>query len=594
MADIAGFVTEWQVVIALALIGLLLVLFVLELYPPEVPAAGIAAVFVALGYVDGKEMLGVFSNSAPLTVAAMFVLSGALVRTGVLEAVSDAVIARSAQHPRRALALMVVVTLLASAFVNNTPVVLVLIPVVIRLAAALGLASTRLLIPLSYIAILGGTCTLIGTSTNLVVDGVAQAQGLEGFSIFEITPVGLIVAGAGMVYLFLAGRFALPSRPDSDPGALMGEATYITEVAVLDNGLVGKALGQVPALNRNGMKVTGLKRRGETRRSELASQVLEAGDRLIVTATTSELLTLHEAAGLSVGLRRGDRFEGEVAQVEVVVAPQKSHAGRSLRELSLGRRYGVRVLGVHRHGHATAGPDLGSVRLRAADKLLLEGPPEAFSTLEEEAQLISVSRPVGRAFRRGRAPLSLIALLGVVALAAFGVMDIATLSMLAVAAMLILRCIDADEAWGALDGAILVLIFAMLIIGIGLQNTGAVEAIVGAATPVLAGMPPVIALALVYLLASVLTETVTNNAVAVLLTPIAIGLGSALGVDARAMVIVVMFGASASFATPIGYQTNTLVYGAGNYRFTDFLKVGVPMNIVAGLATIAAVWALYL
>ncbi len=593
MAVIADFVSTWQVVIALSLIALLVLLFVLELYPPEVPAAGVAALFVALGYVDGKEMLGVFSNSAPLTVAAMFVLSGALVRTGVLEAVSDAVIARSASHPRRALVLMVLVTLLASAFVNNTPVVLVLIPVVIRLAGALGLASTRLLIPLSYIAILGGTCTLIGTSTNLVVDGVAQEAGLAGFSIFEITPVGLIVAATGLGYLFLAGRFALPSRPDSDPEDLMGEVRYITEVAVLDNGLVGKPLGQVPALNRAGMKVTGLKRRGETRRSALAEEVLEAGDRLIMTATTSELLTLHEAAGLRVGLRRGDRYQGEVAQVEVVVAPQKSHAGRSLREMSLGRRYGVRVLGVHRHGHV-AGPDLGSVRLRAADKLLLEGPPEAFSTLEEEAQLISVNRPVGRAFRRGRAPLSLVALTAVVALAAFGVMDIATLSMLAVAAMLILRCIDADEAWGALDGAILVLIFAMLIIGIGLQNTGAVAAIVGAVSPLLEQMPPVVALALVYLLASVLTELVTNNAVAVLLTPIAIGLATALGIDARAMVIIVMFGASASFATPIGYQTNTLVYGAGNYRFTDFLKVGVPMNIIAGLATVAAVWALYL
>ncbi|SIO09429.1 SLC13 family permease [Vannielia litorea] len=593
MAVIADFVSDWQVAIALGLVGLLMLLFVLELYPPEVPAAGVAALFVALGYVDGKEMLGVFSNSAPLTVAAMFVLSGALVRTGVLEAVSDAVIARSASHPRRALVLMVLVTLLASAFVNNTPVVLVLIPVVIRLAGALGVASTRLLIPLSYVAILGGTCTLIGTSTNLVVDGVAQEQGLEAFSIFEITPVGLVVAATGMAYLLLAGRFFLPSRPDSDPEDLMGESVYITEVAVLDNGLVGKPLGQVPALNRTGMKVTGLKRRGETRRTGLAEEVLEAGDRLIVTATTSELLTLHEETGLQVGLRRGDRYEGEVARVEVVVAPQKAHAGRSLREMSLGRRYGVRVLGAHRHGHI-AGPDLGSVQLRAADKLLLEGPPEAFSTLEEEAQLVSVSRPVGRAFRRGRAPLSLIALAGVVGFAAFGLADIATLSMIAVAAMLILRCIDADEAWGALDGAILVLIFAMLIIGIGLQNTGAVEAIVGLVSPVLATMPPVIALALVYLLSSVLTELVTNNAVAVLLTPIAIGLAASLGVDARAMVIIVMFGASASFATPIGYQTNTLVYGAGNYRFADFLKVGVPMNIVAGLATVLAVWVLYL
>jgi di/tricarboxylate transporter len=252
----------------------------------------------------------------------------------------------------------------------------------------------------------------------------------------------------------------------------------------------------------------------------------------------------------------------------------------------------VRVLGAHRHRHIP-GPDLESVRLRPADKLLLVGPPENFDALTEDADLVSVSRPSGRPYRRGKAPIVVLALAAVVGLAAFNVMDIGILAMLAVAAILLLRCIDADEAWGSIDGPILVLIFSMLIIGAGLERSGAVRVIVEALGPWLAGMPPLATLVMIYAISSIFTELVTNNAVAVLVAPIAIGLATQMGIDPRPFLIAVMIGASASFATPIGYQTNTLVYGAGNYRFTDFLKIGVPMNISVGIASCIAIWLVY-
>jgi di/tricarboxylate transporter len=248
----------------------------------------------------------------------------------------------------------------------------------------------------------------------------------------------------------------------------------------------------------------------------------------------------------------------------------------------------MRVLGAFRPRHV-AGADLSSVRLRPADKLLLEGTADGFDELTRSGDVVSVSEPRGRAFRRRQAPIAVLTLVGIVALAAFDVMPIGILALIGVAAILVLRCIDNDEAWASIDASILILIFAMLIVGAGLENTGAVELIVGSLTPWLEGMPPFLTLLAVYAVGSILTEVVTNNAVAVIFTPIVVALAAQLGVDPRPFVVAVMFSASASFATPIGYQTNTLVYGAGNYRFTDFLKIGIPMNIIVGLTSVFAI-----
>ena len=351
-------------------------------------------------------------------------------------------------------------------------------------------------------------------------------------------------------------------------------------------------IGQLSDFKRSGLRILGLRSGNEIVRDNIQERVMKKGDSLIVVAGTSELLTLNEKVGLRVGMRRGQERTGETVVVEAVVAPHRSTAGERITDLTLGRRYGVRVLGAHRHRHIP-GSDLESVKLRPADKLLLEGPPDNFDALTEDADLVSVSRPSGRPYRRGKAPIALFALIAVVVLAALNVMDIGILAMLAVAGILVLRCIDSDEAWSSIDGAILVLIFSMLIIGAGLERSGGVRLIVDALTPTLRELPPLATLVAIYVISSVLTELVTNNAVAVLIAPIAIGLATQMGIDPRPFLIAVMIGASASFATPIGYQTNTLVYGAGNYRFSDFLKIGIPMNVIVGVATCTAIYLLY-
>ncbi len=579
--------------LTLATVGGMFILFLRESYPAEVVAIGGVALLLGLGVLPYERTLAVLSNPAPWTIAAMFITVGALVRSGALELITRRAQALARRRPALALTSLLLLVALSSALVSNTPVVVVMIPIFMQIARTLKQAPSKLLIPLSYAAILGGTLTLIGTSTNLLVDGVARAEGLRPFGIFEITPLGLVLVGWGMIYLrFIAPRL-LPERQSLS--ALLGgrkKLRFFTEVAIPEgSALIGAEPRGVALFNRDGVRLVDVLRGDRSLRHDLAGVRLEAGDRVVLRTEMSELLDLQQNPQLAMVDRLGSV---RTSTVEVLITPGCRMVGRRLGDLRLRRRYGVYLLAVHRRNQNLTG-QIDDLEVQLGDTLLLEGAPEDISRLADDMEMVSITRPSERPYRRAHAPLVMAVLAAMVLLAALGVAPLFALSVMAVAIVLLSRGIDAEEAFSFIDGRLLALIFAMLAIGAALEDSGAVRLIARAAAPALEGLPPFMLVWAVYLLTSLMTELVTNNAVAVVLTPVAIGLAQQIGVEPRPLVVAVMIAASASFATPIGYQTNMLVYGPGGYRFSDFLRVGIPLNLSIGLlasALIPLLWPL--
>lgn len=556
-------------------------LFIRESYPTEVVAIGGVSVLLVTGVLPYDAGLAVLSNPAPWTIAAMFLVMGALVRTGALDAFTVLAEKQAQINPKRAVAMMMGFVILSSAVVSNTPVVVVMIPVFVQLSRTLGVNASKLLMPLSYAAIMGGMLTLIGTSTNLLVDGVARAQGLAPFSIFEVTPVAIVLVIWGMAYLAIVGPILLPNR-DSMATLLSDKSKmkFFTEAIIPpDSNLIGREVTGVQLFKREGVRLIDVVRGDLSLRRNLKGVTLEVGDRIVLRTQMTELLSLQR----DKSLKRVDQVSAvETTTVEVLITPGCKMVGRSLGSLRLRRRFGVYPLAVHRRNQ-NIGRQLDELVVQVGDTLLLEGAPADIQRLATEMDMVDVSRPKVRAYRRGHAPVAIVSLLGIVVLAAFGVAPILLLSVVAVGVVLFTRCIDAEEAFDFIEGRLLALIFSMLAIGAALEASGAVQLIVNLVAPWIGLLPGFFVIWAIYLLTSILTEMVSNNAVAVVITPIAIGLAQALGYDPRAFVVAVMVAASASFATPIGYQTNMLVYGPGGYKFTDFMRLGIPLNLSIGI-----------
>ncbi|WP_295511837.1 SLC13 family permease [uncultured Sulfitobacter sp.] len=578
-------------ILALTIVVVMFIMFLRESLPTEVVALTGAAVMLVLGILPYDDAQAVLQNSAPWTIAAMFIVMGALVRTGALDVLTRLAERYAKTHPKTAVVGVIIAVMAASAIMNNTPVVVVMIPVVVQLSQTLGTKASKLLIPLSYAAIMGGSLTLIGTSTNLLVDGVARSQGLEPFGIFEILPIGLVVCAWGLIYMAVFAPKLLPAR-DSMASMLTDRSKmkFFTEAVIPpESNLIGRDVLDVQLFKREGVRLIDVVRGDQSLRRDLGAVQLQVGDRVVLRTQMTELLSLQA----NKELKRVDQVSAvETSTVEVLITPGCKMVGRSLGALRLRRRYGVYPLAVHRRNQ-NIGRQLDELIVKVGDTLLLEGAMADIQRLASDMDMVDVSHPSARAFRRGHAPIAIAALSGIVILAALNVAPILLLAVIAVALVLATGCIDADEAFTFIDGRLLALIFSMLAIGVGLQNSGAISLIVDTIAPFLGTLSPFYVIFAVFLLTTTLTEIVSNNAVAVIMTPIAISLGAALGMDPRPLVVAVMIAASCAFATPIGYQTNTLVYGPGGYRFTDFMRIGIPLNLTMSVivsAIIPLIW----
>ncbi len=576
-----------QEILAVLIVAGMFFLFLREIFPVEVTAMCGAAAMVLLGILPQDQVLSVLANPAPWTIAAMFIIVGGLVRTGALDWVTQLALRHLVARPLMTLICLSLVILAMSAFMNNTPIVVVMIPVFIQLCRKLDLPPSKMLIPLSYLTIFGGTMTLIGTSTNILVDGIGQSKGMAPFGIFEMAPVGMVMAGVGTIYLALFARRFLPER--TSMGMMLSNRSsmkFFTEVALSEeSGLIGQPVLDIDIFKRDSLRVIDVLRGDASLRRALQDVVLQVGDRVVVRTPMAEVLSLQTNKDLHL-------FEQlasvQTETVEALITPGCRMVGRSLGAMRLRRRYGVYPLAVHRRSQ-NIGRQLDDLVVQVGDTLLLEGAAQDIQRLAADMEMGDISAPSQRAYRRGHAPIVIACLVAIVGLSALNVAPISILALLGVVLILITGCIDADEAFGFIDGRLLAMIFGMLAVGLGLEHSGAVSHFATLIAPKLAEMSPFLVILIVYAMTSFFTELVSNNAIAVMMTPVVIGLAQSVGIDPRPLVVAVMMGASASFATPIGYQTNTLVYGPGGYEFADFMRFGLPLNIIMALVMSVAI-----
>ncbi|CAI8333002.1 MAG: Sodium-dependent dicarboxylate transporter SdcS [Opitutia bacterium UBA7350] len=598
---------SWEIYFVFGLLAFAIISFIWERIPPDLTSLTVFAVLLFVSMLSGssdlpdfQNILTVFSNSAPLTIAAMFIVSAALERTGAIDLITS-YLRRMVKLPyKRFLFVMILGVAAVSAFVNNTPVVIVLMPVILTLSREMGLPSSKLLIPLSYASIFGGTCTLLGTSTNLLASGILVEAGHEAIGMFEISAVGLPILVAGTIYLVFFGNRLLPRRENLT--SILSEEEreeYITEAFVrADSNLVGKPASECSFLKTRRIRLLEIVRHGVAVEEDLNQTRLEAGDRLVMACHPSGIAAARSEKGIALQAELSDDLEtiatDEGAIVEAVVAPNATIAGNTLGEINFRQRFRMVVVAIHRKGENQR-ERLNELRLQPGDTLLMMGPNKAIENLTNNEELILLDRPrVPTQDVRAKMPIALFVCTGVVLLASFNVVPIIAAASLGVAVILLSGCMKPKEAYASIEWSILVIIFGMLALGVAMDSTGASLLIAEGLIIFVNSIVPlhlqtVAMLLVIYVMTSVFTEFLSNNAAVALMVPIALGVALALGVDPRPFVIGTCVAASASFATPIGYQTNTYIYGVGGYKFKDFTKVGLPLNIICCAVTVLLV-----
>ncbi|HRG15728.1 MAG TPA: SLC13 family permease [Pseudomonadota bacterium] len=571
-----------EALITLSLLGLAVLLFVSEKLPIDVVGIGVLSVLLIAGIVTPAEGFAGFSGSATLTVAAMFVLSAGLSETGVLERAAR-LLSRAGQRPWLLLLLMMLLVGAISAFMNNTAAVAIFLPLVLASARLRKIAPSKLLIPLSYAAQFGGVCTLIGTSTNILVSHIAETQGVRAFTMFELGQVGVPLTLAGVAFVTLFGRWLLPSHPDRSLGDSYGVGDYVTDLRVRANSpLIDQTLRESRFAEDHGVTVIELIRDRHRLWSRRADAI-RAGDVIRVAAPLDKLNALRAQPGLDIDaefLMDSSGRPGDGVMLEVLIAPHSRLHGRPLSVLTGELGASAVVVAVRHRDQVMRGAALDEVLLASGDALLMRVDDAGLDTIRARPEFIVLKEWQTRKSSRLRALWSLTIMVAAVALAAVEWVPIQIGALTGAALMVATRCLTREQAYRSVEWPVIVLLAALIPLGTAMEKHGLASGAAVALMQVVGDHGPLAALAAIYLATAILTEFMSNNAAAVLLAPIAISTAQTMGVDPMPFLIAVTVAASTAFATPVGYQTNTMVYQAGNYRFADFARIGIPLNVL--------------
>jgi di/tricarboxylate transporter len=584
----------------LGLIAVALVLFAFEVIRPDLVAMGVTLVLLLTATVTVEEGFSGFSNAAVITVVCMFILSSGMVRTGVADFLAGLITRMGGTHPvLLTLAVMAVVGML-SAFMNNIGAVAVLLPSMFMIAQKSKYPATKLLMPLSFGSLLGGLTTLIGTPPNLLCSMALEDAGFAGFRMFDFLPTGLAVMGTGGLYMAFLGRFLIPVRKES--GSLTQQyhlKDYLTEVVIPEKSpLVGKRLSESALRQDFGLTVLRINRPGTATFVPFPSTVLEAGDRLIVEGDVEPVLKQKDGKALNLYADTkvdSDLLTGDDVQLaEIAVAPNSFLLRRTINQGHLRRRHNVLVLALRRRGRMVH-DRFTSIPLAVGDVLLVQGSSEAISEMARSSDFLVANR-LEKATRETRKAPLVLAIMGIaITSAAIGLLHISVAALLGVLLMAVTGCVRVQDMYYDVEWRVIFMIALMMPLGIAIddQHTGTARWLAGYLVHWTGGYGPIVVMAGLFLFTTLITEVMSNAAAAVLLAPIGIAIAVGLGLQPHPFLMSIAIGASTTFLTPIGHQNNVLIYGVGNYRFSDFPRVGLPLNVLIFIVTllvVPAVW----
>ncbi len=577
--------------LVLFLVAAVVVLLVSEVMRPDLVAIAALAFLMLTRILDLDEALSGFANPATITVACMFLLSAGLQASGVMESLGDRLLRHGPSRETGLLLTIMVVIGVISAFINNTAAIAVFLPVAVHACHGNKVSPSRILMPMSFVSMLGGTCTLIGTSTNILVSSLAAQHGLRPFGMFEFSSLGVVLFASGAIYLVLFGRRLIPERVSADRSLTRGYdlSPYLSEVEILpDSPLAGKTLSEARLGERQDLEVLALFRSGEDTRPPRAVDRLREGDRLLVKAPVGALLGLRDTMGLATrpGRHPDDQKlrSANAVLVEAVVTPQSSLDGTTLKRANFRHRHGATVLAIRRPSGDFL-DKIGKVVLRVGDQLLVLAHRKNLDLLKKQGDFVVIQEMEVPLLRPTRALAATAIIAGVVITAATGLYPIAISALVGSVLMVVTGCLPLPKVQRSVDWSVIVLLGGLIPLGTALEKTGAADQAVHGLLWLLGEAGPHVVLSAFFLVTTVLTGFVSNTATAALMVPLAITIARTLGVDPHPFLIAVTFAASMAFYTPIGYQTNLLVYGPGGYRFTDYLRVGGPLVLICCVLT---------